>query len=68
MLGVLMIGMLVPYDNPALLSSTVTCRGLLYLLTCDITEVGTAAQSPFVIALSSAGVKCTFVLDPVYHR
>ncbi|CAK5267222.1 unnamed protein product [Mycena citricolor] len=40
MLGILMIGMLVAYDNPALLS-----------------RVGTAAQSPFVIALSSAGIK-----------
>ncbi|KAJ7623715.1 general APC amino acid permease [Roridomyces roridus] len=40
MLGILMIGMLVSYDNPALLS-----------------RVGTAAESPFVIAMSSAGVK-----------
>ncbi|KAJ7065372.1 general APC amino acid permease [Mycena amicta] len=40
MLGILMIGMLVPYDDPALLS-----------------KVGTAAQSPFVIALNSAGVR-----------
>ncbi|KAJ7497989.1 general APC amino acid permease [Mycena galericulata] len=40
MLGILMIGMLVAYNNPALLS-----------------QVGTAAQSPFVIAINSAGVK-----------
>jgi len=40
MLGILMIGMLVAYDNPALLS-----------------RVGTAAQSPFVIAMNTAGVK-----------
>ncbi|KAJ7483172.1 general APC amino acid permease [Mycena latifolia] len=39
-LGVLMIGMLVAYDNPELLS-----------------RVGTAAQSPFVIAMNTAGVK-----------
>ncbi|KAK7031615.1 general APC amino acid permease [Favolaschia claudopus] len=40
MLGILMIGMLVPFNDPALLS-----------------RVGTAAQSPFVIALNRAGVK-----------
>ncbi|KAF7289086.1 General APC amino acid permease [Mycena chlorophos] len=40
MLGILMVGMLVPFNNPALLSDT-----------------GTAAQSPFVIALHSARVK-----------
>ncbi|KAF7309445.1 General APC amino acid permease [Mycena indigotica] len=45
MLGILIIGMLVPYDNPALLS-----------------RVGTAAQSPFVIALSSAGVRGSVTL------
>ncbi|KAG6872319.1 hypothetical protein C0995_010922 [Termitomyces sp. Mi166 len=39
-LGILIIGMLVAYDDPALLSNT-----------------GTAAQSPFVIAISRAGVK-----------
>ncbi|KAF7317695.1 General APC amino acid permease [Mycena kentingensis (nom. inval.)] len=40
MLGILMVGMLVPYNHPELLS-----------------RIGTAAQSPFVIALSSAGTK-----------
>ncbi|KAJ6485637.1 general APC amino acid permease [Mycena sanguinolenta] len=40
MFGILMIGVLVPFNNPALLS-----------------RAGTAAQSPFVIALNSAGVK-----------
>ncbi|KAJ6474095.1 general APC amino acid permease [Mycena vulgaris] len=40
MLGILMVGMLVAYDNPDLLA-----------------RVGTAAQSPFVIAMNSAGVK-----------
>ncbi|KAJ6606997.1 general APC amino acid permease [Mycena sp. CBHHK59/15] len=40
MLGIFMIGLLVAYDNEALLS-----------------RVGTAAQSPFVIAMNSAGVK-----------
>ncbi|KAJ7663792.1 general amino acid permease 1 [Mycena polygramma] len=40
LLGILMIGMLVPFDHPELLS-----------------RVGAAAQSPFVIALSSAGIK-----------
>ncbi|KXN90682.1 putative proline-specific permease put4 [Leucoagaricus sp. SymC.cos] len=39
-LGILMIGMLVAYDDPALLQSS-----------------GTAAQSPFVIAVNRAGVK-----------
>ncbi|KAF8343638.1 general amino acid permease 1 [Amanita rubescens] len=39
-LGILMIGMLVSYDNPDLLRRT-----------------GTAAQSPFVIAFNTAGVK-----------
>lgn len=39
-LGVLMIGMLVAYNDPALLKST-----------------GTAAQSPFVIAMKRAGVR-----------
>ncbi|KAJ3568280.1 hypothetical protein NP233_g5815 [Leucocoprinus birnbaumii] len=39
-LGVLMIGMLVAYDDPLLLQDT-----------------GTAAQSPFVIAINRAGVK-----------
>ncbi|KAG6812338.1 hypothetical protein H0H92_003325 [Tricholoma furcatifolium] len=39
-LGILVIGMLVSYDDPALLAST-----------------GTAAQSPFVIAMTRAGVK-----------
>ncbi|KAJ7029785.1 general APC amino acid permease [Mycena alexandri] len=38
MLGILMVGMLVSYDNPELLS-----------------KGGTAAQSPFVIAMKSAG-------------
>ncbi|KAJ7777260.1 general APC amino acid permease [Mycena metata] len=40
MLGILMVGMLVSYDNPELLS-----------------KAGTAAQSPFVIAMKSAGTK-----------
>jgi amino acid transporter len=40
MLGVLMFGMLVAHDDPALLQSS-----------------GTAAQSPFVIAMSHTGVK-----------
>ncbi|KAJ7173570.1 general APC amino acid permease [Mycena filopes] len=40
MLGILMVGMLVSYDNPQLLS-----------------KVGTAAQSPFVIAMKSAGTR-----------
>ncbi|KIK04549.1 hypothetical protein K443DRAFT_92828 [Laccaria amethystina LaAM-08-1] len=39
-LGVLMIGMLVAYNDPGLLQS-----------------IGTAAQSPFVIAMNHAGVK-----------
>ncbi|KAG6909370.1 hypothetical protein DXG01_000809 [Tephrocybe rancida] len=39
-LGILMIGMLVAYDDPALLAGS-----------------GTAAQSPFVIAMNRAGVK-----------
>ncbi|KAJ7281975.1 general amino acid permease 1 [Mycena rebaudengoi] len=39
-LGILLIGMLVPYDNAELLS-----------------KAGTAAQSPFVIAMKTAGVK-----------
>ncbi|KAG6826863.1 hypothetical protein H0H92_014121 [Tricholoma furcatifolium] len=39
-LGIIIIGMLVAYDDPALLTST-----------------GTAAQSPFVIAMNRAGVK-----------
>ncbi|TFK71427.1 general APC amino acid permease [Pluteus cervinus] len=39
-LGIIMIGMLVAYDDPALLADT-----------------GTAAQSPFVIAIERAGVK-----------
>jgi amino acid transporter len=39
-LGIIIIGMLVAYNDPALLQST-----------------GTAAQSPFVIAISRAGIK-----------
>lgn len=40
MLGVLITGMLVPYDDPSLLQGS-----------------GTAAESPYVIAITRAGIK-----------
>jgi amino acid transporter len=59
MLGVLMFGMLVAHDDPALLQSRLFA--LLKFPSLSILSKcigsGTAAQSPFVIAMSHTGVK-----------
>lgn len=53
-----MIGMLVAYDNPNLLQSTSHCfiKCTQWFNWC-FEGTGTAAQSPFVIAFNTAGVK-----------
>lgn len=65
--GIIMVGMLVAYNNPALVQSTffyIILRFSVLRKFLEHIDTGTAAQSPFVIAMNHAGIKGV-ILSPV---